>query len=590
MENENRTENREELPVAPSADDIPPVPPVTDDDDEDEAPRTGDEDALSDEFIKEFFGKHVEPAQEKEQPASGIMGVITAPGFINNAIRILAGLICLIFSRMVFVPDLVKLILAIAALILCGIPIVLNAIKDVTGGKFVSENVIIIIAAILGFGLGRQVDAVILCILADVGFALRDNLLQWFSDEAHIALNGQSLDDDPDLLDGYVKLVDRFFTPAILVIVVLVALFSILFAKEALSDWLYRAIIILVAACPCAFALLTALTFDFGKSDSVKKGIQFTNVRSIRSTAKLTSLIFNKTGGVTEGKYRISGIYPVRISESQLLDLAACGEVGSKHPLAEAIRSYASSEFDESMVERFVEKQGSGCIVQLKNEMIVSVGNLELMEKLGVKGELVPGNSTSVFVAVGKTYMGRIDFEDYIKPGMRETVSRLKKQGISSVSLMTGDNTLSATRIGREVGINEIYADYTPKDKRERIEYIRASQDPDDMLGYVEKAGVRIEGDDKADLRIILGQVEEPENGTVVIPSGEVSRIPGALKAAKTISARAGQSAIILLAAKVVSVIMALTGLFSMVAVVVVDIAAVVGAAFYEMLIVGKDK
>ena len=285
----------------------------------------------------------------------------------------------------------------------------------------------------------------------------------------------------------------------------------------------------------------------------------------------------------------ISGVYPIRLSDNQLLYLAAYAEAYSQHPLAAAIKSYAGVNVDMSRLERHREEKGSGNIVQLQGGIIVAVGNLELMERLGVKGDISPSPITSVYVAVGKTYVGRIDFEDHTKAGTREAVSKLRKEGISSVALITGDNTLSATRLGKEVGINEVYADCLPRDKYERIQYIAANQEPDDKLGIITWSESDIEAAPLADLRIILGEAKQSP-ASVIIPEGKSELIPEALKIAKSVASKAKIGIILLFSAKAISVLFALLGIFNMFAVALLDTAVLLITALWAMFSFGDKK
>ena len=540
-------------------------------------------------FMDDPADEEGEEGAADEQGKSNFLKTLSGSPYLNSAIRILGGLVCLVFSLMGFVPDWVKVILTIAAVALCGIPVFFNAVKDITNKNFISEYLIISVAALLSALIGHPADAVLVLILADVGFMFRDNLMQWFSDEARLATDGAGFDNDDDVLEGRIRLVTMLFTPVMAAAAVLIALISLIFGGDSTAEWVHRGLTILVAACPIATIALSVLIYDFGKGKALKSGILFSDAKSINSAAGLTSVIFNKTGTVTDGTYMISGVYPVRLSDNQLLYLAAYAEAFSQHPLANAIKSYAGVNVDLARIERHREEKGSGNIVQLQGGIIVAVGNLELMERLGVRGDITPSPITSVYVAVGKTYVGRIDFEDRTKPGTREAVSKLRKEGISSVALITGDNTLSATRLGKEVGINEVYADCLPRDKYERIQYIAANQEPDDKLGIITWAGSDIEAASLADLRIILGDAKQ-STGAVIIPEGKSELIPEALKIAKSVASKAKTGVILLFAAKALSVLFALIGIFNMFAVALLDTAVLLATALWAMFSFGETK
>lgn len=540
-----------------------------------------------DDFIKAEDNE--ESNAEPEEGKRSFLKDLSSSPIINTVIRILLGLVCLVLGQMGLLPDWVKALFSIAAVSICGYPVLLNVIRDVAAKRFLSEYIIVLIAAVASALVGMVVDSVLLLILADIGFTFRDNLMQWFSDEARIALNGEGFDKDENVLEGRVKLINVLFTPVIAGLALFIALLAVLFGGENASEWIHRALTVLVVGCPIACLAISVLIYDFGKGKASKSGIVFSDSKSINAAAGLTSLIFNKTGTVIDGSYMISGVYPVRITDSQLLYLAAYAEAYSDHPIANAIKAYAGISIDKSRIERHREDAGAGNIAQLSGGNIVAAGNLELMERLGVKGDMEPVSTAAVYISVNKTYVGRIDFEDRIKAGTREAVSKLRREGISSVAMITGDNTLSATRLGREVGINEIYADCLPRDKYERVQYIAANQEPDDKLGFITWAQSDISAASLADLRIILGESEEQQSA-LVIPSGKTELVPEAIKCAKTVVGRVKIALITLFSVKAISLFLALLGVFGMFTVAVLDTAALLLTALWAMFSFGDKK
>ena len=513
---------------------------------------------------------------------------VLSGAFLNEAIRILAGLILLVFSRMSFVAAPFDTILALAAVALCGIPLVLRALEDFKSRRYLNENVIVFAAALLCVLFGGAFDGVIALVIADIGFNLRDFALDWYREEADKLLGGKSSDSERDIVEPIFRVIDAYFTPAVALVAVISGILSLIFAGDALFARLCCSCAVLAASAPLMVTAITALVYDIGKGSAVRKGIRFTDVRSIASASKLSSVIFNKTGTVTSGKYYVTGVYPVKITAKQLIALAAYAEIYSNHPLADAIKAEYGAEIDPRRITQQREEKGSGSFVQLAGGNIVAVGNIELMEKLGVKGDMIPSDCVSVYVAVGKIFVGRIDFEDEVMPGAADTVARIRKCGVANVALMTGDNTLSATRLARGINISEVYADCTPHDKYERVQYIMGQQQKDECLGYITSAKSEIRASELADLKIVLGENTSSLPGTVFIPSGDIAAIPALINEAKRISVMVRVCTIAILAVKAISILLALIGVVGVSFVVCLDIAAVVAAAFAAMFRLGK--
>lgn len=561
-------------------------PAAVDDAEEIEAP--AEELSEEDEFFNSV-GETIENTVETgELPAKQKVPFALSGAFLNEAIRVLSGLILLVFSRMSFVASPLDTILALAAVVVCGLPLVLRALEDFKSRNYLNENVIVFAACIFCVLFGGVVDGVIALVIADVGFNLRDYALDWYRGESDKLLKGASSDTERDIVEPTFHIIDAYFTPAVAFVAVISGLLSLIFAGDNLLPRLCSSCAVLAASAPLMITAITALVYDIGKGSAIKKGIRFTDVKSIVSAAKLSSVIFNKTGTVTAGKYYVSGVYPVKISAKQLISLAAYAEIYSNHPLAEAIKSAYGAELDPRRVTQQREEKGSGSFVQLAGGNIVAVGNIELMEKLGVKGDMIPSDCVSVYVAVGKTFVGRIDFEDEVNPGAAETVSRIRKCGVANVALMTGDNTLSATRIARGIGISEVYADCTPRDKYERVQYIMGQQQKDECLGYITSSKSDIRASELANLKIVLGDNESNLAGTAFIPSGDIAAIPALINEAKDINLMVKICTIAILAAKGLGILLALIGIVGVSFVVCLDIVVTVAAAFAAMFRLGK--
>lgn len=561
-------------------------PAAVDDAEEIEAP--AEELSEEDEFFNSV-GETIENTVETgELPAKQKVPFALSGAFLNEAIRVLSGLILLVFSRMSFVASPLDTILALAAVVVCGLPLVLRALEDFKSRNYLNENVIVFTACIFCVLFGGVVDGVIALVIADVGFNLRDYALDWYRGESDKLLKGASSDTERDIVEPTFHIIDAYFTPAVAFVAVISGLLSLIFAGDNLLPRLCSSCAVLAASAPLMITAITALVYDIGKGSAIKKGIRFTDVKSIVSAAKLSSVIFNKTGTVTAGKYYVSGVYPVKISAKQLISLAAYAEIYSNHPLAEAIKSAYGAELDPRRVTQQREEKGSGSFVQLAGGNIVAVGNIELMEKLGVKGDMIPSDCVSVYVAVGKTFVGRIDFEDEVNPGAAETVSRIRKCGVANVALMTGDNTLSATRIARGIGISEVYADCTPRDKYERVQYIMGQQQKDECLGYITSANSDVRASELANLKIVLGENESNLAGTAFIPSGDIAAIPALINEAKAINLMVKICTIAILAAKGLSILLALIGIVGVSFVVCLDVVVAVAAAFAAMFRLGK--
>ena len=280
------------------------------------------------------------------------------------------------------------------------------------------------------------------------------------------------------------------------------------------------------------------LKYAKGTEQLFSKGIFVSSVEDICSAAMVSSIVFNKTGTLTDGRFVVADIISEKLSEDQMILLAAYAEHDSKHPVAAAIRNRYGSQIDSSLITRHVEREGLGCISELNGSIRVAVGSAELMEKLGVTGPILAVPMTSVYVAVGKTCVGRIDLADTVRNDAARSISDIKRFNVDNIALMTGDNTICATNFGREIGISEIYADYQPEDKLKRLQYIIGTLESDDRLAYVGDGIYDAPLLSAADLGIVLGSDNKegiclPE---ILINSDELSKVAFIFDISKGIS------------------------------------------------------
>lgn len=338
-----------------------------------------------------------------------------------------------------------------------------------------------------------------------------------------------------------------------------------LVSKAGFAVWIGRAAALLAVGLYAGDSATLMSTLNAVDS-CVSAGIFFSGNGAMEATAEVTSVLFNKSGTLTDGEYRVVGTDPVRISEEQLLFLAVYAGAWSNHPLDKAVRFHAGYAPDRTRVERHQERAGYGSVVQLDGRQIVAVGNIDLMEELGVKGDMYIPGETCLFVAVGKTCVGRIDFADALRPEAAGTVNELRRQRVANVALMTGDNALNATNVGRRLGITEIYSDCRPADKVSRLQYILDTQERDDRLAFVGSGNVDRELMEMANIGVSMG-LFQGDNGTtpdLVITSEKLTTLPAAISIARAVRRNAFVSFVVSAAVRILTAILSVTGVLSL--------------------------
>ncbi|MCY4409366.1 MAG: heavy metal translocating P-type ATPase [Caldilineaceae bacterium] len=270
---------------------------------------------------------------------------------------------------------------------------------------------------------------------------------------------------------------------------------------------LLRVVAVLVIACPCAMGLATPTSIMVGIGKGAGLGILFKNSIALEQTHKLTAVLLDKTGTITQGEPVVtdlvvsqdlmgkgiagpSGSLTVKGEESNLLRLAASAERGSEHPLGEAIvRAAQVNGLDLAAPSQFEAIEGHGISAQIEEQRIL-LGNLRLMEKedidlngLGPRfAELQAEAKSTMWLAVDGQAAALIAVADTVKEGSREAVTALRKKGLT-VAMLTGDNQATADAIAREVGINRVIAELLPGEKVEQVKALQAEGFRVAMLG-----------------------------------------------------------------------------------------------------------
>ncbi len=280
--------------------------------------------------------------------------------------------------------------------------------------------------------------------------------------------------------------VSGVFVPIVITIALLTTV-AWLIADQTVGYALARGISVLVISCPCALGLATPVAIMVASGKGAKNGILFKNAATLEQTGKITTIALDKTGTITNGKPTVTDIIPFEATENELLTLAYSLEKQSEHPLAKAIVTKAEelklTPFD---VTDFLAEAGHGLKAD-KNGILVKGGNLEYI------GNCVPQNAiasaerlasegkTPLFFSQNDKFCGIIAVADTLKPDSAKAVKQLQNMGLS-VIMITGDNRRTAEALGKEVGVDTVYAEVLPDGKEKIISSLK-EKGPIAMVG-----------------------------------------------------------------------------------------------------------
>ena len=361
-------------------------------------------------------------------------------------------------------------------------------------------------------------------------------------------------------IDRFITRFARVYTPCVVGIAVATAILPSLVTGNW-HYWIYTAITFLVMSCPCALVLSIPLAFFSGIGAGSKKGILFKGGLSIEGLSKLGAVIMDKTGTITEGNFQLQKVVATgKYTENELLSMCAGCEQNSTHPIANSI--VAAAKEREIQFEKPIsleEISGHGIVAEMPEGKVLC-GNRKLMDKFGVTiGELKEAAyGSEVFMAVNGTFTGYMLISDTIKPDAKEAIASLKKLGLHTV-MLTGDSEDSAQAVGKDAGIDEIYAKLLPEDKLNALKKVRQAHGTVMFVGDGINDAPVLAG---ADVGAAMGSGADAaiEAADAVFMNSNVDAIPQSIAIARSTNRIAWQNVIFALVIKIAVMILGLAG------------------------------
>lgn len=297
--------------------------------------------------------------------------------------------------------------------------------------------------------------------------------------------------DNKSRSESFIRRFARVYTPIVVISALALAVIPPFFYDSyapAFGVWLYRALTFLVVSCPCALVISIPLTFFAGIGGASHKGILIKGGNYMDALAKLSTVVFDKTGTLTRGTFDVEAIHPEKLSEHELLHLAAHVERYSTHPIALALRMAYANEKDNCTVEDIQETAGQGITATVNNQK-VSVGNSRLMATLGITiptcKRCTSHTGTIVHVAIDGEYAGHIVISDQLKADAVKAIESLKQLGVSKTVMLSGDKREVVEQVAEQTKVTEYYAELLPTDKVKHVERLIAEKNAGETIAFV---------------------------------------------------------------------------------------------------------
>jgi Zn2+/Cd2+-exporting ATPase len=337
----------------------------------------------------------------------------------------------------------------------------------------------------------------------------------------------------------FVERFARIYTPAVIVLALVLAIAPPLFAGASWSTWIYRALVLLVVSCPCALVISTPVSIVAALAGAARKGVLIKGGAHLERAGRVRCVAFDKTGTLTHGVPEVVDVRTLNGADSTaLLAAAAAVEKRSSHPIADAIVRHA--EGSRVVIPEgadVAEIAGRGAEGRVNGDAIV-VGNHRLFEERGLcspevhtaLNDLAARGQTAVLVARNGDPVGVIAVADRPRESSRDVVEELRRQGIVALVMLTGDSQEPASAVGSALGVDEVRAELLPEDK------VAAVRDLQKRFGSVAMVGDGVNDAPalaSADVGIVMGAAGSAaaiETADVALMANELLKIPYALR------------------------------------------------------------
>ena len=333
-------------------------------------------------------------------------------------------------------------------------------------------------------------------------------------------------------------IIAAYFVPTVMALAIIAAV-GWLIAGESNVFALTIFISVLVIACPCALGLATPTAIMVGTGKGAENGVLIKGGEALETTYKIDTIVFDKTGTITEGKPKVTDIICNGIKEEEVLVLAASAEKGSEHPLGEAIvREAEDRSLEFKSLEHFKAVPGHGIEVTIEGKDIL-LGNKKLMienniniESLHVESDrLATEGKTPMYIAINNKLSGIIAVADTVKENSKAAIEELKKMNVK-VAMITGDNKKTAEAIAKSVGIDIVLAEVLPEDKANEVKKLQGQNRKVAMVGDgINDAPALVQ----ADVGIAIGSGTDVaiESADIVLMKSDLKDVVTAIRLSK---------------------------------------------------------
>ena len=381
----------------------------------------------------------------------------------------------------------------------------------------------------------------------------------------------------------------RWYTPAVVIGAVLLALIPPLVTGDPFSMWIYRALTFLVISCPCALVISVPLSFFAGIGGASRVGILIKGGNYLEALAKADIVVFDKTGTLTKGSFHVASVVPAEgFNEEDVLFYAANAERYSTHPIGRSIlRAFAGDggTTEDTDVHALEENAGRGISAHINGHFILLGTHDLLTAKNTVNIPPVP-HTGAVYLSVDGRFAGVVHVADELKEDAAEAIRALKERGIRETVMLTGDSRWIGASVGKRLGIDTVHAELLPADKVAQVEALLTTKKQGTTLAYVGDGINDAPVLARADVGIAMGALGSDaaiEAADIVLMTDEPKKIATAIDIARKTMHIAWQNIVFAIGIKAIVLVLGALGLAGLWAAIFADVGVTVLAILNAM-------
>lgn len=374
--------------------------------------------------------------------------------------------------------------------------------------------------------------------------------------------------------ENFITKFARYYTPVVVIVAILLSVIPPVIFNQDFNTWIYRALSFLVVSCPCALVVSIPLGFFSGIGACSKNGILVKGSNYLEAVSNSEIVVFDKTGTITEGEFKVRSIHSVDIRDNELLKLASYAEYYSNHPISISIKKDYGHKINYNKISDVKEIPGRGVIALVDNKKVM-VGNNKLLEENNIEYEKCDIIGTIIYVAVDNVYHGYMVISDRIKDDSALALKLLKNLGIKKTVMLTGDKDDVSKSVFEKLNINEYYSELLPQDKVNIINEFKKKLTDDGKIVFagdgINDAPVIM----SADIGISMGGVGSDaaiEASDIVIMTDELSKIATVINISKSTMKIVKQNIVFAISVKIFVLILISFGILTMWSAVFADV------------------